>query len=77
MELDAVLHIRDIQLPPGVQALQDPDLIVATVKLVIEEVPEAAAPEEGAAEPEVIGKKKEEEPAEGEAAPAAAPAAKK
>ncbi|HWB54054.1 MAG TPA: 50S ribosomal protein L25 [Tepidisphaeraceae bacterium] len=77
MELDAVLHIKDIQLPPGVTALQDEDLIVATVKLVIEEAPETAAPEEGAAEPEVIGKKKEEEPAEGAAAPGAAPAAKK
>src|SRR5436305_5746259 len=31
LEKDAVLHIKDLQLPPGVRVLQDPDLIVATV----------------------------------------------
>lgn len=76
MKLDEILHVRDIALPSGVKALQDADLIVATVKLVVEEAPAAEAVETGAAEPEVIGKKKEEG-AEGEAAPAAAPAAKK
>ena len=59
MKLDDVLHIRDIQLPPGVKCLQDGDLIVASVK----EIVEAAAPSEAgeAAEPEVIGRKAEEE----------------
>src|SRR5437763_15862808 len=53
MALDDVLHIKDLQLPPGVRCLQDEDLIVATVKEVLEQV---AAPvvEEGPAEPEVI-----------------------
>ena len=32
MGLDDVLHIKDLKLPPGVRALQDEDLIVATVK---------------------------------------------
>ena len=68
MELNAVLHIKDLKLPAGATPTHDPELIVATVKAIVE----AAAPEapEGSAEPEIIGKKKEEG-AEGEAAPAA------
>ena len=72
--LNDVLHISDLKLPPGVRCLQDEDLIVATVKEILEtvEAPAAAVVEEGAAEPEVIGKKKEEgeegAAAEGEAA---------
>lgn len=67
MALNDVLHIKDLKLPTGVKALQDGELIVAMVKEIVEEV--AAAPaEEGAAEPEVIGRKvSEEEAAEGEA----------
>src|SRR2546421_7763674 len=62
MALNDVLHIKELQLPPGVRCLQDEDLIVATVKEVLEE---AAVPvvEEGPAEPEVIGRKPEEEAA--------------
>jgi large subunit ribosomal protein L25 len=69
MELDAVLHLKDIKLPAGVKALHDEDLIVATVKEILEVAP-AAVGEEGAAEPEVIGRKpaEGEEGAEGEAA---------
>jgi large subunit ribosomal protein L25 len=68
MALNDVIHIRDIKLPPGVKVLQDGELIVATVKEVLEQVVTPAA-EEAAAEPEVIGRK----PAEGEEeAPAAA-----
>ena len=58
MALGDVLHIKDLKLPPGAKALQDEDLIVATVKEIAEEVPAEAA--EGAAEPEVIGRKPEE-----------------
>src|SRR5688500_18438161 len=32
MWTDSVLHISDLKLPPGVKAMQDGDLIVATVK---------------------------------------------
>jgi len=65
MKLDDVLHIKELKLPPGVKALQDEDLVVAQLKTIEEE---AAAPsEEGAAEPEVIGRK----PEEGEEAAAA------
>jgi large subunit ribosomal protein L25 len=66
MALNDVVHIRDLKLPEGVRVLQDGDLIVATVKEILEVV--VAAPEEGAAEPEVIGRK----PAEGEEGEAAA-----
>jgi large subunit ribosomal protein L25 len=72
MGKDSALHIKELQLPPGVRCLQDEDLIVCVVKEIQEEVaPEAAV--EGSAEPEVIGRKKEEgeEGAEGAAAPAA------
>ena len=53
------------------EVLQDEELIVATVKEIQEEVIAPAVVEEGAAEPEVIGRKVEEEPAEGAAAPEA------
>src|ERR1700722_1613207 len=71
MALNDVVHIKDLKLPSGVKALQDEDLIVATVKEIVEV--EAVAAEEGDAEPEVIGRKpaEGEEGAEGEAAPAA------
>jgi large subunit ribosomal protein L25 len=74
MEKDSVLHISDLKFPPGVKCLKDGDLIVATVKEIQEEVA-AVEVVEGAAEPEVIGRKAEE----GEAAAdgAAAPAAEK
>jgi len=61
--------IKDLTLPPGVKASQDPDLLLAIVQehKVEEIVPAAAAV--GAVEPEVIKKVKEtEEGAEGEAA---------
>jgi large subunit ribosomal protein L25 len=59
MKLDDVLHIKDLTLPPGVRALQDEDQVVAQLKAVEEEAATPAA-EEGAAEPEVIGKKAED-----------------
>jgi len=65
MALNDVVHIKDLKLPAGVKALQDEELIVATVKEILEVVVTPAA-EEGAAEPEVIGRK----PAEGEEAAA-------
>jgi hypothetical protein len=63
------LHVRDLQLPPGVLALARPEDRIASVRLHIvhEAAPVAAAPAEGAAEaaaePERIGRvRKEEEP---------------
>lgn len=79
MGLNDVLHIKDLKLPPGVKAMQDGELIVATVKEVLEEVAAPAAEGEGAAEPEVIGRKaaEGEEAAEGAAAAPAAGGEKK
>ena len=61
MEKDSELRVRDLKLPPGVRALQDEDLILAMVKEIEEAAPGEAAVEEGAAEPEVIGRKPEDE----------------
>jgi large subunit ribosomal protein L25 len=63
MGLNSVLHIKELQLPKGVRALQDEDQIVATVREIAETTDETAAPAEGAAEPEIIGKKEEDEAA--------------
>lgn len=72
LALNEVLHVRDLKLPPGVRAIQDPDLIVATVREIVEAA--ATEPAEGeAAEPELIGRK----PAEGEEEAAAAEPEKK
>ena len=60
LEKDAVLHVKDLQLPPGVRALQDADLIVATVREIVEAA-DAEAAEAAVAEPEVIGRKPGEE----------------
>jgi large subunit ribosomal protein L25 len=67
------IHVRDIQLPPGVTAKVQPDLTAfSVVAPVVEEEAVAAEAEAAAAGPEVITEKKEE----GEAAAAPAPAAK-
>lgn len=66
MKVDDVLHIKELKLPAGVRALQDEDLVVAQVKTIEEET--TAAAEGDTAEPEVIGRKAEDEAAaEGEA----------
>jgi large subunit ribosomal protein L25 len=67
LELHGVLHAKDIALPGNAKLVTFADAIVCTVRTVKEEVA-AVAVEAGPAEPEVIGKKKEEEGAEGEAA---------
>jgi hypothetical protein len=64
MKLDDVILIKDLKLPPGVRAIQDEDLMVAQLKAVEEEAPAEGA--EGEAEPEVIGKKAEDEAAAAE-----------
>jgi len=63
-----VLHVSDIPVPAGVEILEEPETVIATIGIVKEEVVEAPPVEgEVPAEPEVIGKgKKEEEEGEGE-----------
>ena len=63
MEMDSVLHIKDLQFPEGVKPLQDPELIVAMVREVKEDVIAPVAAEVAAPEPEVIGAKEREEKA--------------
>jgi len=65
-----VLHVSDIPVSAGVEILNEPDTVIATVGIVKEEVVEAPPVEgEAPAEPEVIGKgKKEEEEGEAEEA---------
>jgi len=62
-----VLHVSDIPVTEGVEILEEPETVIATIGLVKEEVVEAPPVEgEAPAEPEVIGKgKKEEEEGEG------------
>jgi len=61
-----VLHVSDIPTPEGVEILEPPDTVIATIGIVKEEPVEVVAVEgEVPAEPEVIGKGKKED--EGEA----------
>ena len=85
LEMHQIIHAREIPLPEGARLVDYAEKIICQVRTVKEEVA-AVAVEAGPAEPEVIGKKKEEEGADGAAAPdakaggaakAAAPAAKK
>lgn len=62
MDLDDVLHVRDVKLPESMTHVMDEDAVVATLKLPVEapEEEEAVEGEEGeGAEPEIIGKGKE------------------
>jgi large subunit ribosomal protein L25 len=67
LDVHDVLHVSDIPVAAGVEILNEPELVLATVGIVREEVV-AAPPVEGEepAEPEVIGKGKKEEEGEGE-----------
>jgi len=61
-----VLHVSDIPATADVEILAEPDTVIATVSVVKEEVVEAPPVEgEVPAEPEVIGKGKNEEEGEG------------
>ncbi len=62
--VDAAIHVRDLQVPPGITVVSDPDALIALVTAP-EAVEEAAAPAE-APEVEVIGKGKKAEEEEEE-----------
>lgn len=61
MNLDDVLHIKDVKLPEGITHAMDAEDVVATLKLpTVSEEPLPVEGEEGeAAEPEIIAKGKE------------------
>jgi large subunit ribosomal protein L25 len=68
LQLDQAIHVKDVKAPEGVTILTDPEAIVVQVAAK-EEAPEAAPAAEveaGSAEPEVIGRAKEEEGEEAE-----------
>ena len=56
-----VLHVSDIPPIEGVEILETPENVIATVGIVKEEPVATAAVEEAPAEPEVIGKGKKED----------------
>ncbi|MBI1832931.1 MAG: 50S ribosomal protein L25 [Planctomycetes bacterium] len=69
LQIDQAIHVRELKLPEGVKVKNDPDAIIVQVSKKIEEVVApvvAAAPIGESAEPEVIGRAKEEEPEEEE-----------
>jgi large subunit ribosomal protein L25 len=67
MVVGQTFTVRELVIPTGVRILTGPELIVATVTAIAEEVvaPAAVAEGEAAVEPEVIGRKAEEEAEEG------------
>jgi large subunit ribosomal protein L25 len=70
LHLDQSIHVSELVVPAGVKVLADPEIVVAQVVKKIEEV--IAPPTEEAAaaavEPEIVGRRVAEEPAEGEEA---------
>ncbi len=58
---DDAIYVKDLVLPAGIQVLDDPDEVGATVSPVAEEAPEAAPVEPGEVEVIKKGKKVEEE----------------
>jgi large subunit ribosomal protein L25 len=65
LQIGAAIHVRDLHLPEGVQAMTDPDAIVVHMTAPVVEPEAVAAPAPESAEPELIGRQKAEE-AEGE-----------
>lgn len=64
LDLNQAIHIRELQLPEGVQATAEPEAVVVQVKTrkIVAEVATAAPVEGAVAEPEVIGRVAKEEP---------------
>jgi large subunit ribosomal protein L25 len=61
LQIDQAIHVRELKLPEGVKVKNDPEAILVQVSKKVEEVvaPVVAPAVEGA-EPEVIGRVKEE-----------------
>ncbi|HEV3203917.1 MAG TPA: 50S ribosomal protein L25 [Gemmataceae bacterium] len=67
LQLDGVIHVRDLVLPEGVKAMADPDAVVVHVtQKLLEPEPTAVAPAAEQAEPEIIGRQAKPEEEEGE-----------
>jgi large subunit ribosomal protein L25 len=63
LDVHDVLHVSDLKVGEGIEILEDPETVVATVGIIKEEevAPAPAVEGEEPAEPEVIGKGKKEE----------------
>jgi large subunit ribosomal protein L25 len=63
LDIGDSLHLSDVPVPEGLEVLDPPETLVASVAALREEAVEEPVVEEGAAEPEVIvkGKKEDEE----------------
>jgi large subunit ribosomal protein L25 len=66
LELGQVLYVKDLKVPEGVVVEDNPEAPLVSIHLPKAAVVEEAAPAEAAVEPEVIGRKAEEEEGEGE-----------
>jgi large subunit ribosomal protein L25 len=66
MKLNDTLTAGELKLPEGVELLEDPETVVASVTFVAEEPEEEEGEgEEAPTEPELIGRETEEEEGEG------------
>jgi large subunit ribosomal protein L25 len=66
LQQGAAIHVRELNLPPDVKALDDPDAVVVHVTVPQAEPEAGAAPAAEQAEPEIIGRKAAEGEAEAE-----------
>lgn len=81
LKINQGIHVKEVPLMPGIKILDDPDMMVVSIAAPIsdaklEALLSTTPAGEGAAEPEVIGKGKEEEGAVEAAAAGAKPGAK-
>jgi large subunit ribosomal protein L25 len=61
LQLDGTITLGQLELPPKAKAIGDPETLVVQCVIPVEKPEEGAEAEGAAAEPEVIGGKKEEE----------------
>lgn len=64
LHLDQAIHARELVVPPGVKVLADADLVVVQVTKKMEEVAPVVEEAAGPVEPEIVGRRVAEEPAE-------------
>lgn len=57
--IDQAIHVKELELPAGVKALEDPDLVVVQVKAAVAPPEPTLLGGDGSVEPEIITKKKE------------------
>src|SRR5690606_13266929 len=60
LQIGQAIHVRDVTLPPDVKLMDDPELIVVQVNEAVEMPDEEAALEAGA-QPEIVGRKDEDQ----------------